>query len=278
MTTAPASPLSNYLHHLSIVAREERDRFRGVPPFTVLLGLAAFTHIALITPVLFARVAEAVPHTQQVRLAFGLEKEAKNGMLKESDAQSAQTKDDSHSTSVAPASFTPPATPKDTLKRNVRPSPKASAPKQADQVINPVSPRRNYSPVMARPTPARTLRSLRGSSGESGEGYGGDIVGSPEGVIVSKYEQLLSGWINSHRLNQILTLPAGTQGRVVVRLRINRRGYVIFKTIEQSSGLAALDKAAIDVVSRASPVPAVPQEYPGGGQLEFLIPINFVVN
>lgn len=271
MTSAPLSPLSNYLHHLSLLAKEERDRFRGVPPFTVLFGLAAFTHIALITPLLLPRNAEPLPPTRQVRLAFGVEKVQPENMMLGKEAALFPQPMELPQPALAP-SPTRPAT------RTVPVTSKtATTPKKEPQQALPVA-RRPHAGIMSRPDAPRTLRSLRGGASGSGTGYGGDIVGSPDGIIVSKYEQLLSGWINSHRLNQVLTLPTGTQGRVVVRLRINRRGYVIFKTIEQSSGIAQLDKAAIDVVTRASPVPAVPEEYPGGGQLEFLIPINFVVN
>lgn len=89
----------------------------------------------------------------------------------------------------------------------------------------------------------------------------------------AKYEQEISGWIQRHKF-----YPAeagGKEGRVVVRMRIDRLGNVRYYAIEQSSGLTALDAAALDMIRRANPVPAVPDTYPAGNLVEFLIPISF---
>jgi protein TonB len=96
--------------------------------------------------------------------------------------------------------------------------------------------------------------------------------GSPEEAR-ARYEQQISAWIQQHKL-----YPAdagGKEGRVVVRMRIDRAGYVRFYALEQASGIAPLDAAAIDMVRRANPVPAVPSDYPAGNLIEFLIPITF---
>jgi protein TonB len=257
------SPIaSNYLQHLTLLAQEEKQRFFNVPPFSLLLGLAAFTHIALVTPALLADVSNDIAPTKQVHLAFGIDKEIK------------ELKNDQ-------PSLQPPAQEQDAPAKQVI-APKMVVKQKQKSDIAP-----EIQPQIA--TPARVLSDVnsrisnvkvapRRSASATSKGYNADVPRVERGEAVSKYERLLSGWINNHRVNKLITLPAGASGRVVVRLRINRRGYVIFKTIEQSSGVRELDQAAIDSVARASPVPAVPAEYPGGWQLEFLIPIAFVVN
>jgi protein TonB len=91
--------------------------------------------------------------------------------------------------------------------------------------------------------------------------------------IRERYEQQISSWIQLHKYYP--SAAGGRDGRVVVRMRIDRAGAVRYYAIEQSSGVAALDAAAIDMIRRANPVPAVPGDYPAGNLIEFLIPITF---
>lgn len=92
-------------------------------------------------------------------------------------------------------------------------------------------------------------------------------------ALRTKYEQEISGWIQRHKFYPVEA--GGKEGRVVVRMRIDRQGNVRYYAIEQSSGLTALDAAALDMIRRANPVPAVPESYPAGNLVEFLIPISF---
>ena len=94
-----------------------------------------------------------------------------------------------------------------------------------------------------------------------------------EQEIRARYEQTISAWIEQHRI-----YPAsarGREGRAVVRVRIDRQGYVRYYALEESSGTDALDRAAVDMIRRANPVPAVPADYPAGNLIEFLIPMTF---
>lgn len=92
-------------------------------------------------------------------------------------------------------------------------------------------------------------------------------------AIRTRYEQDISGWIQRHKYYP--AAAGGHEGRAIVRMRIDRAGNVRYYAIEQSAGNAVLDAAAIDMVRRANPVPAVPAEYPAGNLVEFLIPITF---
>lgn len=106
--------------------------------------------------------------------------------------------------------------------------------------------------------------------------------GTPAGVSMSdqaaqairaRYEQQISAWVQRHKI-----YPAeagGREGRAIVRVRIDRLGNVRYYAIEQSAGLGSLDAAALDMIRRANPMPAVPEDYPDGNLVEFLIPISF---
>lgn len=91
--------------------------------------------------------------------------------------------------------------------------------------------------------------------------------------IRDRYEQQISGWIKRH---QVYPAEAGGRtGRVVIRMRIDRGGTVRYYALEESSGIQALDLAALDMIRRANPMPMAPVNYPAGSLIEFLIPINF---
>ena len=106
----------------------------------------------------------------------------------------------------------------------------------------------------------------------------GSILGNSsakEAEMMSRYEQLISLWIEKFKLYPDEARSQGMQGETVVRIRIDRQGTIRYYILERSTGFQLLDKAAIDMVKRANPVPAVPNDYPQGDLIEFLIPVNF---
>lgn len=100
---------------------------------------------------------------------------------------------------------------------------------------------------------------------------------SKEAEMIARYEQLISMWIQKFKIYPEAAKQAGQMGETVARVRIDRRGNIRYYTLERSTGHTALDQAAIDMIKRANPVPAVPQDYPPGDLLEFRIPIRFNV-
>ncbi|MDE3060028.1 MAG: energy transducer TonB [Pseudomonadota bacterium] len=93
--------------------------------------------------------------------------------------------------------------------------------------------------------------------------------------IVSRYEQLISLWIQKFKLYPDEARNTGQQGDTVVRIRIDRQGNIRYYVLERSTGFPLLDHAAIDMIRRANPVPAVPTDYPQSDLMEFLIPVSF---
>lgn len=65
------------------------------------------------------------------------------------------------------------------------------------------------------------------------------------------------------------------QGIAHVRFLMNREGHVLSIEILRSSGSAALDRAALDTLRRAQPLPAIPPERPS--PLELTVPVEFFV-
>lgn len=99
---------------------------------------------------------------------------------------------------------------------------------------------------------------------------------SPGGKeLLSRYEQLISLWIQKFKQYPDEARRQSMTGETLVRIRIDRQGNIKYWALENSTGYALLDRAAIDMVKRANPVPAVPNDYPAGETFDFLIPVNF---
>ncbi len=158
------------------------------------------------------------------------------------------------------------------------PQPQMPSPLPSTEILTQVA-----SPAIA-PQPQRFVREVgaapntglgqqTGSAG--GQGIETTMTPTTLQAIRERYEQQISSWIQQHKVYP--AAAAGAEGRVVARMRIDRSGYVRYYAIEQSSGNNALDAAAIDMIRRANPVPAVPANYPAGSLIEFLIPITFRV-
>lgn len=92
-----------------------------------------------------------------------------------------------------------------------------------------------------------------------------------------QYEQTISLWIQKFKLYPESARAQGLQGNTVVRIRIDRRGNIRYSALEGTTGYEELDRAALDMVRRANPVPAVPDGYPEQDMFEFLIPVNFAL-
>ncbi|MDX2073409.1 MAG: energy transducer TonB [Alphaproteobacteria bacterium] len=103
----------------------------------------------------------------------------------------------------------------------------------------------------------------------------GSKTGARDAEIMSRYTQLISLWIQKFKVYPEEARQKGLKGSTVVRIRIDRRGTIHYYSLERSTGIPLLDNAAIDMIRRANPVPAVPDDYPAGDVFEFLVPVNF---
>jgi len=86
------------------------------------------------------------------------------------------------------------------------------------------------------------------------------------------YNALVFGHIQ--RFKRYPASARGAAGTVVVRFELNRAGGVIGSAVTKSSGNAALDREALDLLSRASPFPPFPATKPGEKD-SYIAPVNF---
>jgi protein TonB len=284
---------SRYLLHLDRLKHDERERGAGIPPFMVLIGLALLLHLGVMIPAFFLERSADFVQTKQVSLAFGKKTGELGGTGSASGGAAEQGGGNRASSNEAIASldsyFAPPKpapSPTTTLPprtpQKLSPSSNMVPPPPSSTATAPATPTRHNAGIIPRST-APTGNGL-GMGGIGAGGSGGGVGHGGEGgsnsatrAVISKYEQLLSGWVDRHKIYPPEALQQKMEGRVVVRLRITRKGEVVRTSIQTSSGHRLLDNAVLETVKRASPVPIVPSEYPGGVHLEFLIPVHFSV-
>ena len=108
-----------------------------------------------------------------------------------------------------------------------------------------------------------------GSHTGPGTGYGS----GPPGVAPN-YAGMLLAWLERHKEYPRRAQRRGQEGVVMLFISINRRGQVLDSYIHQESGYALLDQAALDMLDRAAPLPALPNEMPQQ-RLNIIVPIQF---
>ncbi|MCC8380645.1 energy transducer TonB [Xenorhabdus sp. PB30.3] len=84
-------------------------------------------------------------------------------------------------------------------------------------------------------------------------------------------------------LRQYIHYPAsahrnGEAGVSVVRAVIDRNGHLVTREIQQSSGIASLDREAMQVFKRAEPLPIPPENVLKNNKVTIILPITFKLN
>ena len=124
-------------------------------------------------------------------------------------------------------------------------------------------------------TPKQFVRALPTENVNKNNGIALGNSTASNAEIKANYEQTVSLWIKKFQFYPDEAREKGLKGKPVVRIRIDRRGNIRSNLIETSSGYEEIDRAALDMVRRANPVPAVPDDYPQGEVFDFLIPVTF---
>ena len=103
--------------------------------------------------------------------------------------------------------------------------------------------------------------------------------GLPGGVEKSQaqYAGLLQAWFLKHKRYPYPARSRRQQGSVKVWFRVDRQGNILERRIDTGSGFSILDKATLDLLDRASPVPTPPQILQAA-DLTFTVPIAYSLN
>jgi len=91
---------------------------------------------------------------------------------------------------------------------------------------------------------------------------------------IEQWQRRLFGHIARHKIYPEAARKSRASGEAVLAFHVTRSGAVSDVRVLKSSGYAVLDGAALDVMRRANPVPALPRELKGE-TFEFSLPMRF---
>ncbi|MBI2242080.1 MAG: energy transducer TonB [Magnetospirillum gryphiswaldense] len=150
-----------------------------------------------------------------------------------------------------PKAVTPPP-----VKAVTPPTPQPTAPPQPQQSASAPA---ETAPAPSEESPAAPVRP----------------VADPQAV--SSWQSRLLAHLERHK-----TYPAQAQrqrlrGQVVVCFTMDRSGMILTQSVRDQSGHALLDRAALDMLARAQPLPAPPPQVEGA-LVTVTVPVKFTLN
>ena len=97
--------------------------------------------------------------------------------------------------------------------------------------------------------------------------------GGRTGDPTSYFSDLIA-WLNQYKDYPTALKKRKQQGVVVVAFTIDRSGTVLVSSVQHSSGYPLLDRAALDMLDRASPLPSMPESMPQES-LNLAVPVEY---
>ncbi|HSX62406.1 MAG TPA: TonB family protein [Tahibacter sp.] len=128
-------------------------------------------------------------------------------------------------------------------------------------------------PVVASQEPAPVVPASTATT--QADTSGTDVVTPPEDPLVNTATMRVLEWLAQHRRYPGPARRARLQGTVEIVVVLMPDGRLVDQRIAQSSGHAILDKAALDLLRRASPVPVSAFFTGEARQLELRLPIIY---
>lgn len=145
------------------------------------------------------------------------------------------------------------------LPEEQKPTPKPEPAKK------PIDRKKPKAPRTTAPTPSAVPPSERATAPALG-------AASTSSMSQASWRSELMAHLNRHK-----RFPPGAagSGTVSVVFTIGRSGQVLSARLSRSSGDSILDREAVALVQRASPVPAPPAEMVDGGSVALSVPVRF---
>ncbi len=100
--------------------------------------------------------------------------------------------------------------------------------------------------------------------------------GNDSKAAIASYQGMLLAHLARNKQYPAAARARRQQGVALVRFSMDRRGVVTNVALAKSSGAALLDGESLDLLRRASPLPAPPTEVPGD-PVELVVPIEFFI-
>ena len=101
-------------------------------------------------------------------------------------------------------------------------------------------------------------------------------VASDGKAAFATYQSLLLRHLARHKQYPATARARRQQGVAYVRFSMDRQGRVISVALSRSAGAALLDGESLDLLRRASPLPAPPVDVPGD-PVDLIVPVEFFI-
>lgn len=101
-------------------------------------------------------------------------------------------------------------------------------------------------------------------------------LGNDGKAAIASYQGMLLAHLARHKHYPAAARARRQQGVTFVRFSMDRRGVVTGVALAKTSGASLLDGESLDLVRRASPLPAPPTEVPGD-PVDLVVPIEFFI-
>lgn len=88
------------------------------------------------------------------------------------------------------------------------------------------------------------------------------------------YLSALRAWLERHKEYPSRARRRRVEGTVLLVFVMDRSGTVLARRIERSAGEPSLDRAALEMIERAQPLPPLPGSI-AGASLEIRVPVQF---
>jgi len=208
--------------------------------------------------------AEAAP-VEVAEAAVPVEAAIPDAVAPEPTESDAKPPEDVEETAPQPVE-TAEADPAETTAEPVKPA--AVEPEQAEAATSP-----SVQAVAQAPSaPGAEGKAGTGERGETGSGQA-EAAGGRRAEQVS-YLARLKSWLDRHKVYPEEARNRRIEGTVRLYFIIGADGRVLKYSIRESSGHAALDRAAEALIERAQPLPALPDGF-GRDELAIVAPIQF---
>jgi protein TonB len=98
------------------------------------------------------------------------------------------------------------------------------------------------------------------------------LPGNPDAV--RNYINAVMRQLHRHKTYPRELKKAKVEGTVVLEFTIDRDGRLCASSVQRSSGSPELDRAALDMLARADPLPAIP-DFMNRDELALAIPVEY---
>jgi len=160
--------------------------------------------------------------------------------------------------------------------------PEDAVPKPPEKVVKETEPEQHQAQARkaASVAPVSASEAAAPERIENADKVSDKPTGQNEGLsridrrAIANWQRDLVVHLSRYKRYPLKARQARQHGVVNIAFTMNREGRILHATVARSSGHEPLDRAAIELLSKASPLPLPPESMPGS-TIELIVPVNY---